>query len=154
MKIEKAMFGAGCFWGVEQAFRKVKGIISTTVGFSGGNIVDPTYEEVCQKNTGHAEVVEIEFDSDLVSYKDLLQTFWKIHDPTSYHRQGFDIGDQYRSVIFYYSDEQKKIATTSLEEESKKHTKKIVTEILGVKPFYKAEEYHQRYLEKNKGLFC
>ena len=152
--IEKATFGAGCFWGVEEAFRKIKGVAHTTVGYSGGNFKNPTYEDVCGGFTGHAEVIQIEFDSNHISYLKLLKVFWSIHDPTTLNRQGPDVGDQYRSAIFFHSLEQEKIAKVSKEEEQKKMSKKIVTEITLAKIFYPAEEYHQRYHEKNGGGHC
>ena len=156
MKTEKATFGAGCFWHVEEAFRKVKGVISTKVGFMGGNIKNPSYKEVCTGETWHAEAVQVEFDSSVISYEELLDIFWKIHDPTSLNQQGFDIGTQYRSAIFYHNDRQKETAIKSREklEKSKKYKNKIVTEIKPAKEFYKAEEYHQKYLEKNKLTIC
>ena len=156
MKTEKATFGAGCFWHVEEAFRKVKGVISTKVGFTGGNIKNPSYKEVCTGETWHAEAVQVEFDSSVISYEELLDIFWKIHDPTSLNQQGFDIGTQYRSAIFYHNDRQKETAIKSREklEKSKKYKNKIVTEIKPAKGFYKAEEYHQKYLEKNKLTVC
>ena len=147
--MEKATFGAGCFWGVEETFRKVKGVISTRVGYSGGHLENPTYEDVCTDKTGHAEVIEIEFDPSKISYEELVGIFFQIHDPTTKNRQGPDVGSQYRSVIFTHSNEQKRIA-----EKVKKGLKldnPVVTEILPAGPFYKAEEYHQRYHEKNGG---
>lgn len=153
VKIEKATFGAGCFWGVEEEFRKLKGVISTRVGYIGGNSENPTYEEVSSDATGHAEAVEITFNSEIVSYKDILNLFWQMHDPTQRNRQGVDVGSQYRSVIFYHSNEQLIEATNSKNnlEQSKKFLKTIVTEILPTKTFWEAEEYHQQYLEK-RGL--
>ena len=149
--IEKVTFGAGCFWGIEAAFKKVKGIISTQVGYSGGTLKNPTYKDVCTNTTGHAEVVQIEFDPNQVSYKDLLEIFWQIHDPTTLNRQGPDIGSQYRSVIFFHSEEQEKLAKESKENLAKsgKYKNTIVTEIILAKEFYRAEEYHQNYYEKN-----
>lgn len=151
--MEKATFGAGCFWGVEAAFRKAKGVISTTVGYLGGDLENPCYEDVCTGKTGHAEVVQIEYDPNQVSYQELLEIFWKIHDPTTLNRQGPDIGTQYRSAIFYHSPEQKAIAITSRDKLAKSgiYEKPIVTEITSASQFYPAEEYHQRYLEK-RGL--
>lgn len=148
-KIEKATFGAGCFWGVEAEFRKVKGVIKTSVGYSGGNFKNPSYEDVCNKETGHAEVVQVEYDSSKISYKNLLKIFWSIHNPTSLNRQGNDIGDQYRSVIFYHSKEQKKLVLESKKEleKSGKYKSSIVTQILKAPTFYLAEDYHQQYLE-------
>jgi len=149
--MDKATFGAGCFWGVEAAFHKIKGVKNTTVGYMGGNLENPSYEDVCTDKTGHAEVVQIEFDPSIVSYEELLEVFWKIHDPTQLNRQGFDIGIQYRSVIFYHDKKQKKLAEKSKEKQEKsgKYNTPIVTEITPVKKFYEAEEYHQRYLEKH-----
>lgn len=152
--LEKAVFGAGCFWHVEEEFRKVKGVVNTTVGFMGGKTKNPSYFKVCTGLTGYAEVCLVEYDKDEVSYKELLRVFWKIHNPTQKNRQGFDIGTQYRSVIFYFSEEQKRLALESKEKEQKKHKKKIVTEIKPAEEFYKAEEYHQRYLEKKGVKTC
>jgi len=153
-KTEFATFAAGCFWGVEDAFYKIDGVINTKVGFSGGEKVNPTYEEVCNGDTGHAESVLIEYNPQKVSYKDLLKIFWSIHNPTTLNRQGFDIGSQYRSVIFYHNEEQKNLAMESLTEEQKKYKQKIVTEIVPAKKFYPAEEYHQKYYQKNKINSC
>ena len=147
----KATFGAGCFWHVEDLFRKTKGVKSTKVGYTGGNLANPTYEEVCTDATGHAEAVEVEYDPDEISYDDLLQIFWENHDPTSLNRQGPDVGKQYRSAIFVHDDEQKKIAEKSKEEleTSGKFQKPIVTEIQHAPEFFKAEEYHQKYFQKH-----
>ena len=149
---EKATFGAGCFWGIEAAFRKVKGVISTRVGYTGGHFENPTYEDVCSHKTGHVEAVEIIYDPSIVSFKDLLDIFWNIHDPTTLNRQGWDVGTQYRSAIFYHNDEQKAEALASKEkmEKSGIYIKKIVTEIIPATKFYEAEEYHQQYYERNK----
>ncbi len=149
-KIETAMFGAGCFWGVEATFRKVKGVVSTAVGYSGGTFKNPTYEDVCSGKTGHAEVVQVKYDPKIVSYEDLLDVFWRCHDPTTLNRQGPDIGTQYRSVIFYYDVDQKTAAIASKErmQESGRLKRKIVTEIVRASEFYRAEEYHQQYMEK------
>jgi peptide-methionine (S)-S-oxide reductase len=148
--MEKTIFGAGCFWGVEAAFRKVPGVSSTRVGYAGGAVEDPTYEDVCTERTGHAEVVEVEYDPSQVSYEELLEVFWNVHDPTTLNRQGPDIGSQYRSVVFFHSSEQKAIAMASREklQGSGRYGKPIVTEILPAPEFYPAEAYHQRYLEK------
>ncbi len=153
----KAMFGAGCFWGVEEAFRAVPGVINTTVGYAGGMIENPGYEEVCSGETGHAETVLVEYDPDRISYEDLLAKFWEIHDPTTRDRQGPDIGSRYRSIIFYFTPEQQQAAQKSMQEleESGKYRvgnyrRPVVTEILAAGPFYPAEEYHQRYLEKRQ----
>jgi peptide-methionine (S)-S-oxide reductase len=150
MKAEKATFGAGCFWGVEERFRKLKGVISTTVGYSGGDYPNPTYKNVCSGKTGHAEVVQVEFDPSIISYGELLDFFWKIHDPTSLNKQGWDVGNQYRSVIFYHTPEQKEKAEESKKrlEDSGRFKKKIVTAIEPAKEFYRAEEYHQKYIQK------
>jgi peptide-methionine (S)-S-oxide reductase len=148
--LEKATFAAGCFWGIEEAFRQVKGVVATAVGYSGGHFKKPTYEQVCTLNTGHAEAVRVIFDPKVVPYKTLLDVFWKIHDPTTKDRQGPDVGKQYRSVIFYHSEEQKAAALASKEELEKAGTFKnpIVTEIVPVSEFYMAEDYHQQYFEK------
>lgn len=145
-----ATFGAGCFWGVEYAFRKIPGVLKTTVGYTGGHVKDPTYEQVCSHTTGHAEAVEIEFDPARVSYEKLLETFWALHDPTTINRQGPDIGDQYRSAVFFNNPAQEKAAKAMKEnfEKSKKFKRPIVTEITPAKEFYKAEDYHQQYFEK------
>ena len=149
--MEKATFGGGCFWGVEAKFRKVKGVLNTAVGYMGGTLKNPSYEDVCTDKTGHAEVVHIEYDPSKVTYKELLDVFWKVHDPTQLNRQGHDTGTQYRSVIFFYSPEQEASAKKSLKklEDSKVYDRKIVTQIVPAFEFYKAEEYHQRYLEKH-----
>ena len=148
--MQKAMFGAGCFWHVEAAFRKVKGVVSAAVGYSGGHFKNPTYPDVCSGQTGHAEVVQVEFDPSLVSYEQLLDAFWSLHDPTTPNRQGPDVGTQYRSVIFFHSPQQEKTAKASKEKlnQSGQHPRPIVTEICPAKEFYRAEEYHQRYFEK------
>jgi peptide-methionine (S)-S-oxide reductase len=150
---EKATFGAGCFWGVEAAFRQIKGVKSTAVGFMGGHQDNPSYEDVCYRKTGHAEVVEVEFDPALVSYETLLNVFWENHDPTTLNRQGPDIGDQYRSAVFYNTPDQQTAAEASKQrlETEGRHRRPIVTEITPVATFYVAEDYHQQYLEK-RGL--
>lgn len=147
----KATFAAGCFWHVEDLFLKTKGVKSTKVGYIGGRLANPTYEEVCTDKTGHAEAVEVEYDPNEISYTELLEIFWNNHDPTSLNRQGPDVGIQYRSSIFYHDDSQKQNAQKSKEvlETSKKFSKKIVTEILPAPEFYKAEEYHQKYFQKH-----
>ena len=154
--MEKATFGAGCFWHVEEAFRHLKGVTSTTVGYMGGTLKNPTYEDVCTDKTGHAEVVEITYDPEKISYEDLLNVFWDIHDPTTKNRQGPDAGTQYRSVIFHHTVEQKTVAETSKKnlEQSKKYKKKIMTEITKSTTFYPAEEYHQQYLAKHGLAAC
>jgi peptide-methionine (S)-S-oxide reductase len=146
----KATFGAGCFWCVEDVFRKTKGVISTTVGYSGGNTKNPTYNDVCTDLTGHAEVVQVEYDPNVLPYGNLLDVFWNSHDPTQLNRQGPDIGTQYRSVIFCHDPQQEEIARKSKEalDKSGKFGKKIVTEIQPAADFYKAEEYHQQYYAK------
>ncbi len=144
----KAAFALGCFWHAQEEFDKIKGIVKTTVGYSGGNTENPTYKEVSSKKTGHAETIEIEFNEDIISYEELLEIFWKIHDPTTLNRQGADIGNNYRSIIFYYDNEQKEKAEKSLKETQKKFKEKIVTEIIPIKKFWKAEEYHQKYYKK------
>jgi len=146
-----ATFGAGCFWHVEEAFREIKGVVKTEVGYMGGEMKNPTYEDVCTDETGHAEVVQLEFDSKVVPYEKLLEVFWMIHDPTQKNRQGPDEGTQYRSAIFYHTEEQKKKAEKSLREEQKRRKEKIATEIVKAGTLYKAEEYHQKYLMK-RGL--
>ena len=153
-KLEKATFAAGCFWGVEAEFRQVKGVKSTQAGYSGGEMPNPTYEDVCSDKTGHAESVEVTFDPKKVSYEKLLDVFWNNHDPTQVNRQGPDFGTQYRSVIFYHSEKQRKMAEESkqkLQKSEKYKGRKIATEIVAAQPFYRAEEYHQQYLEK-RGL--
>ena len=148
--MEKATFAAGCFWHVEEAFRKVKGVIDAKVGYTGGHMEKPTYEMVCTDETGHAEAIEITYNPQVISYEKLLEIFWSIHDPTQINRQGPDVGTQYRSAIFYHNEKQKKAALKSKEEKQKKLKNRIATEIASVKDFYKAEEYHQRYTEKMK----
>ncbi|MEP6686118.1 MAG: peptide-methionine (S)-S-oxide reductase MsrA [Verrucomicrobiota bacterium] len=156
MAIEKATFGAGCFWGVEETFRKIDGVTSAAVGYAGGRTEDPTYEDVCSHETGHAEVVELEFDPTRVSYQQLLEVFWSNHNPTTLNRQGPDVGDQYRSVIFYHSAEQRAAAEESKAElgKSGRFPRPIVTQIEPAQKFYRAEEYHQRYLEKRGLSHC
>jgi peptide-methionine (S)-S-oxide reductase len=150
--MEKATFGAGCFWGVEARFRKVKGVIDAVVGYSGGKSKNPTYKAVCTDKTGHAEVVQVTYDPSIVSYEELLEVFWNIHNPTTLNRQGWDIGTQYRSVVFYHSEEQKERALKLKQklDKSSRYEKPIVTEITPASEFYRAEEYHQQYYEKNK----
>lgn len=150
-KLENAVFGAGCFWGVEAAFKEIKGVKTATSGFMGGTTENPTYEEVCTNKTGHAEVVLVEYDPYVVSYEKLLEVFWDIHDPTTLNKQGPDIGSQYRSAIFYYTPQQQELAILSKSklEKSKKYKNRIVTEIVKAGEFYKAEEYHQDYYTKH-----
>ena len=152
--MKEAMFGAGCFWGVEQSFSQLDGVIETAVGYSGGKQGNPNYKEVCKGMTGHAEVVHIIFDTDIISYKQLLEHFWKIHDPTTPNRQGPDIGSQYRSAIFYYSEEQCNTAMDSMQELTGKINSTIVTELTPAKEFWPAEEHHQKYFQKNPGSGC
>jgi peptide-methionine (S)-S-oxide reductase len=147
---EKAIFGAGCFWGVEAEFRKVEGVIEVTSGYSGGHTENPAYGDVCSGATGHAEVIEVEYDPSKVSYEELLELFWKEHDPTQLNRQGPDVGTQYRSVIFFATPEQETAAHASKEKAQERFRKPIVTEIRPASEFYRAEEYHQRYFEKNR----
>ena len=151
--MEKALFGAGCFWGVEETFCKTPGVINTLVGYSGGNTVNPSYENVCQGNTNHTEVVLVEFDNSKISYEELLMVFWKCHDPTTLNRQGPDIGTQYRSAIYYYNEDQKNKSILSKNEYAKNSELNVVTEISKAEEFYKAEEYHQKYIQKT-GLHC
>lgn len=154
--MEKATFGAGCFWGVETAFRQIDGVISTTVGYSGGRTANPTYRDVCSDETGHAEVVEVEFDPAKVRYEQLLDVFWENHDPTTLNRQGPDIGSQYRSAIFFHSPAQEAAARASKArlEAAKRFRRPIVTEIEPAATFYRAEDYHQQYLEKRGLASC
>lgn len=151
--MHKATFGAGCFWGVEAAFRCVNGVIETSVGYMGGTLENPTYEDVCTDLTGHAEVVEVVYDPSVVSYDELLNVFWRIHDPTTPNRQGPDVGTQYRSVIFYHTPEQEQTARVSRErlQQSGTYKNEIVTEIQPAATFWRAEAYHQRYFER-RGL--
>jgi peptide-methionine (S)-S-oxide reductase len=149
----KATFGAGCFWGVEAAYRQIPGVLSTAVGYLGGTLENPTYYDVCTGRTGHAEVVQVEYDPSRLTYDDLLTVFWENHDPTTLNRQGPDVGTQYRSAIFYHDDEQKEAAIKSKEERDRsgRYRRPIVTEITPATEFYMAEDYHQQYLEK-RGL--
>jgi peptide-methionine (S)-S-oxide reductase len=152
--IERATFGAGCFWGVEAAFRRLAGVTSTAVGYMGGTLKNPSYEAVCTDRTGHAEVVEVSFDPKVISYHDLLETFWDNHNPTTRDRQGPDVGTQYRSAIFYYSPEQLVEARSSREAAQARFPKPIVTQIVPASDFWRAEEYHQQYLEKRGLASC
>ncbi len=151
--LQTATFGAGCFWGVEELFAHTKGVKDTAVGYMGGTTENPTYEDVCTNRTGHAEVVQMKYDPKEVSYEELLKIFWENHDPTTPNRQGPDVGTQYRPAIFTHTPEQEEIAKKSKEEleKSKRYDRPVVTDIVPAKPFYRAEEYHQRYLEK-RGL--
>jgi len=154
--IQRATFGAGCFWGAEAAFGGVAGVLSTSVGYLGGTLENPTYKDVCSGRTGHAEVVEVLYDTAVVSYDDLLRIFWENHDPTMLNRQGPDVGTQYRSAIFFHTKEQETAARKSKEtlETSEKFRNGIVTEITPASRFYAAEEYHQKYLEKRNKAYC
>jgi peptide-methionine (S)-S-oxide reductase len=151
-----ATFGAGCFWGVEAAYRQIPGVLSTRVGYLGGTMEDPTYKDVCSGRTGHAEVVEVAYDPARLTYDDLLTVFWENHDPTTLNRQGPDVGVQYRSAIFYHDDEQKAAAEASKAERDRsgKYRRPIVTEIMPASQFYEAEDYHQQYLEKRGLASC
>lgn len=156
MSIQKATFGAGCFWGVEARFRELPGVVDAAVGYMGGHTENPAYREVCSKTTGHAEVVEVDFDPEQVSYEQLLELFFSSHNPTTLNRQGPDVGSQYRSVIFTRGDEQKAAAEVAVRSanESGKWNLPVVTEITPATTFWRAEEYHQQYLAKNGGGFC
>ncbi len=149
-----ATFGAGCFWGVEAAFRQVPGVTATAVGYLGGTLPDPTYHDVCTGSTGHAEVVQVTYDPARVSYERLLEVFWADHDPTTRDRQGPDVGTQYRSAVFYHSPEQQAAALASKARAQSRHRRPIVTEITPTSSFYRAEEYHQQYLEKRGQSSC
>jgi peptide-methionine (S)-S-oxide reductase len=152
----KATFGAGCFWGVEAAFRQVTGVTGAAVGYEGGNFNDPTYKDVCTGDTGHAEVVEVDYDPARCSYEQLLQVFWENHDPTTMNRQGPDVGSQYRSAIFFHTPEQEVAARASMDalQKSGKFWRPVVTEITPATTFYRAEDYHQQYLEKRGLSHC
>jgi peptide-methionine (S)-S-oxide reductase len=152
----KATFAAGCFWGVEAAFRALAGVVATQVGYTGGETVNPTYKDVCTDATGHAEAVEVAYDPSQISYDDLLHVFWENHDPTQLNRQGPDVGTQYRSAIFYHDEQQKRAADASKRrlEESRRYKRPIVTHVLPASHFYRAEEYHQQYLEKRGLATC
>jgi peptide-methionine (S)-S-oxide reductase len=154
MTTKKATFGAGCFWQVEADYRKIPGVVRTAAGYEGGNLERPSYEDVCTDRTGHAEVVEVEYDPERVSYEELLETFWRSHDPTQLNRQGPDVGTQYRSVIFTHDEEQALAAKRSKEAAQDRFDRPIVTEILPTQTFWPAEEYHQRYLEKRGMASC
>jgi peptide-methionine (S)-S-oxide reductase len=146
----KALIGGGCFWGIEEYYRKIKGVLETKAGYSGGMVINPTYEEVCKGDTEHAEVVLVYFDHKVIAYSEIIDHFWLCHDPTQLNRQGLDMGRQYRSVIFFYSDQQKILAENSKEDKQKKFLRKIVTEIKVAEKFYLAEDYHQQYIKKRK----
>ena len=149
-----ATFAAGCFWGLEAAYREIEGVLKTRVGYTGGQTPRPTYEQVCAHGTGHAEAVEVWFDPNKVSYEQLLQTFWRIHDPTTRNRQGFDVGSQYRSAVFVHDADQAALAAASRDREQQTTKRPIVTEIAPAGAFYEAEEYHQRYFEKQGRAAC
>jgi peptide-methionine (S)-S-oxide reductase len=151
---ERATFAAGCFWGVEASFREIEGVLDTAVGYAGGRTADPTYEQVCSGATGHAEAVEVWFDPGVVSYRELLSAFWSMHDPTTRDRQGWDLGNQYRSAIFFHDAEQEREAIASRDERQAARSRPIVTEITAAPVFYEAEDYHQRYMEKHGGAVC
>lgn len=154
-KLERATFGAGCFWCTEAVFRRLKGVKSVLPGYAGGDKPNPTYENVCSGDTGHAQVAQITFDPKIISYEELLDVFWKEHDPTQLNRQGADVGTQYRSVIFYHNDEQRKIAEKSMAKISKKFNNAVVTAIEPLTKFYPAEDYHRNYYNRNKNAsYC
>lgn len=155
-KLKKATFGAGCFWGVEDIFRKLEGVMDTQVGYAGGDFDHPSYQDVCSGVTGHAEVLEVTYDPEIISYTDLLDIFWNIHDPTTLNRQGPDIGTQYRSVIFYHNSKQEELALESKKslEASGRYEREIVTDIKPAGKFWRAEEYHQQYIEKTGRKSC
>jgi len=152
--MDKAIFAGGCFWGVEALFEELDGVVEATSGYIGGHTENPTYKDVCYKNTGHAEAVEVVYDPAKVSYEELCDYFWRLHDPTTINRQGPDIGSQYRSAIFYLNDEQKAAAEKVKPEAQKRWKKPIVTEIIPASTFYRAEEYHQDYFKKHGGHGC
>lgn len=154
MSTQTATFAAGCFWGVEAAFRQVPGVLEAVSGYTGGRTENPTYRQVCSHTTGHAEAVEVTFDPARVSYQQLLRVFWQIHDPTQLNRQGYDVGDQYRSAVFTHGEEQQREAIASRDAEQAIHRDRIVTEVVPAARFWPAEEYHQRYFEKNGGAAC
>jgi peptide-methionine (S)-S-oxide reductase len=154
MMAEKATFGAGCFWGVEIAFRNLPGVLDTAVGYEGGTVPNPSYEDVCRHDTGHAEVVEVDFDPAEVSYEELLNAFWELHDPTQRNRQGPDVGSQYRSVVFFHTPEQERTAVESRAQAQTRFDRPIVTEIVRAQKFWRAEDYHQQYLVKRGLATC
>ncbi len=155
-ELETATFGAGCFWGIEQAFRQLDGVVDAAVGYTGGHTEEPTYQAVCSGTTGHAEVVQVQFDPERINYDELLSVFWKIHDPTQVNRQGPDVGSQYRSAIFVHSPEQEAAAIASRDtlNASRSLGRPVATEVARAGPFWRAEDYHQRYLEKRGGGVC
>ncbi len=152
--LERATFAAGCFWGIEAAFREIEGVVRTRVGYTGGRTVDPTYEQVCSDATGHAEAVEVSYTPGQVTYDELLDVFWSIHDPTTPNRQGWDFGSQYRSAIFFHGSDQEQAANASRDARQAPLARPIVTEITPATTFYEAEAYHQRYFEKHGGAVC
>jgi peptide-methionine (S)-S-oxide reductase len=152
--VSTASFGAGCFWQVEVEFRNTEGVLDAVAGYMGGELENPTYEQVCTDRTGHAEVVEVKFDPDEVSYEDLIEVFWRLHDPTQLNRQGPDVGTQYRYAIFVYDDEQRDVAEASKANAQERYSKPIATTIEPASTFWKAEDYHQRYLEKRGLATC
>lgn len=156
MNSQIATFAAGCFWGIEANFLKLKGVIDTRVGYTGGHVPEPDYRQVCTDTTGHAEAVRVEFDANVISYEELLKEFWQMHDPTTPNRQGPDYGSQYRSAVFYHDKAHKEAAELMRSElqELKQYDYKIVTEIVPAGEFYEAEEYHQRYYQKHNVLHC
>jgi peptide-methionine (S)-S-oxide reductase len=154
MNTKTATFAAGCFWGVEAAFRQVPGVVDAVSGYTGGHQENPTYRQVCGHATGHAEAVEVTYDPQRVTYEQLLDVLWQIHDPTQLNRQGPDVGDQYRSAIFFHGAEQERAAIASRDREQAKYARPIVTQIVPAPTFWRAEEYHQRYVEKNGGAAC
>ena len=151
---DRATFAAGCFWGVEASFRQVHGVLQTAVGYTGGHVPDPTYGQVCRHRTGHAEAVEVWFDPAQVSYAELLEVFWRVHNPTTRNRQGLDFGSQYRSAVFCHDAGQQEAAIASRDAQQQSHRRQIVTQITPASAFYRAEEYHQRYLEKHGHPGC
>lgn len=156
MATQTATFAAGCFWGVEEVFARTPGVTATAVGYTGGVLDNPTYEDVCADTSGHAEAVRIEFDSEIVNFADLLNIFFESHDPTTLNRQGPDVGTQYRSAVFYHDDEQRRVTLDTIRalEASRRFARPIVTEVVPAAPFFRAEEYHQRYLEKRGLSHC
>lgn len=152
--MDQACFAAGCFWGVQYYFDQIPGVVSSTVGYTGGSLEDPSYEDVCYKNTGHAEAVLLQFDTEQVSYETLLRHFFRLHDPTQLNRQGPDVGDQYRSVIFLVNEEQRPLAEAAKEAAQAEHSQPIVTQIEPLREFYQAEDYHQKYAEKTGRGMC
>ena len=152
-KLATATFGGGCFWGVEESFRQLKGVVATAVGYMGGSLPNPTYEDVCTDLTGHAEVVQVTFDSTVITYRQLLAHFWQVHDPVQINRQGPDVGTQYRSVVFCHTKEQERLATAARDRLAASGLR-VATQIVPASAFYRAEEYHQRYLQKRGANVC